>query len=38
MPETQKMPDSPNHPEFTDSILRPGEIFDYTTVFRFSAE
>ena len=36
--ETQKMPDSPNHPEFTDSILRPGEIFDYTTVFRFSAE
>lgn len=36
--ETQKMPDSPNHPEFTDSILHPGEIFDYTTVFRFSAE
>lgn len=36
--ETQKMPDSPNHPDFTDSILRPGETFDYTTVYRFSAE
>lgn len=36
--ETQKMPDSPNHPDFTDSILRPGDVFDYTTVYRFSAE
>lgn len=36
--ETQLMPDSPNHPEFTNSILRPGEVYDYTTVYRFSAE
>lgn len=34
--ETQLMPDSPNHPAFTDSILHPGEVYDYTTVYRFS--
>lgn len=36
--ETQKMPDSPNHATFTDCVLRPGETYDYTTVYRFSAE
>ncbi|MGN1445149.1 MAG: aldose epimerase family protein [Eubacteriales bacterium] len=36
--ETQKMPDSPNHEGFTDTTLCPGEVFDYTTVYRFSAE
>lgn len=36
--ETQKMPDSPNHRGFTDTILRPGNTFDHTTVYRFSAE
>lgn len=36
--ETQLMPDSPNHPEFTNSILRPGEVYDYTTVYRFTTE
>lgn len=39
--ETQKMPDSIHHqgePDFTDSVLRPGEKYDYTTVYKFSAE
>lgn len=36
--ETQHMPDSPNHPDFTDTTLSPGETYDYTTVFAFSAE
>ncbi len=39
--ETQKMPDSIHHqgePGFTDCVLRPGEVYDYTTVYRFSAE
>lgn len=36
--ETQKMPDSPNHEGFTNVTLRPGEVYDYTTVYRFSAE
>jgi len=35
--ETQHMPDSPNHEEFTDCLLRPGEKYDYTTVYAFSA-
>ena len=34
--ETQHMPDAPNHEEFTDTRLRPGEIYDYTTVYAFS--
>ena len=39
--ETQVMPDSIHHqgdPDFTDSVLRPGEVYDYTTVYKFSAE
>jgi aldose 1-epimerase len=35
--ETQHMPDSPNHENFTDCLLRPGEKYDYTTVYAFSA-
>jgi len=35
--ETQHFPDSPNHPEFPSTILRPGETFKSTTVYRFSA-
>lgn len=35
--ETQHMPDSPNHENFTDCLLRPGEMYDYTTVYAFSA-
>ena len=36
--ETQHYPDSPNQPKFTSTILRPGEKFHSTTVFKFSAE
>ena len=34
--ETQHYPDSPNHPEFPSTILRPGETFRSQTVFKFS--
>ena len=34
--ETQHFPDSPNQPEFPDTILRPGETYRTKTVFRFS--
>lgn len=34
--ETQFFPDSPNRPGFPSSVLRAGETFDHTTVFRFS--
>ncbi len=34
--ETQMMPDSMNHENFTNCILRPGEVYDYTTVYVFS--
>ncbi len=34
--ETQHFPDSPNHPAFPSTILRPGEEFKSTTVYRFS--
>ena len=33
--ETQHAPDSPNHPSFPTTKLRPGQVFDSTTVFRF---
>jgi aldose 1-epimerase len=33
--ETQHFPDSPNHPEFPSTILRPGETFISQTVFAF---
>lgn len=33
--ETQHFPDSPNQPEFPSTILRPGETYESTTVFRF---
>jgi aldose 1-epimerase len=35
--ETQHFPDSPNQPGFPDTILRPGETYASTTVYRFSA-
>ena len=34
--ETQHYPDSPNHPEFPNTILRPGETYRSKTVFAFS--
>ena len=36
--ETQKMPDSVNHPNFTDTTLDVGEKYDYTTIFQFSTK
>jgi aldose 1-epimerase len=36
--ETQHYPDSPNKPEFPDCILRPGETYQTTTVFRFTTD
>jgi len=33
--ETQAFPDSPNHPHFPETTLRPGEVYDTTTIFRF---
>ena len=35
--ETQHFPDSPNQPAFPSTVLRPGEEFASTTVFRFTA-
>ncbi len=36
--ETQHFPDSPNHPDFPSTILKPGETFHEKTVFKFSAK
>ncbi len=35
--ETQHFPDSPNHPKFPSTELKPGETLRSTTVLRFSA-
>jgi aldose 1-epimerase len=34
--ETQRFPDAPNHPSFPSTVLRPGELFESTTVYRLS--
>jgi len=34
--ETQHFPDSPNKPQFPSTVLRPGETFTSTTVYKFS--
>ncbi len=36
--EPQHFPDAPNHPNFPSTVLRAGEEYRHTTVFRFSAE
>ena len=36
--ETQHYPDSPNHPEFPSTVLRPGQVFRSHTEYRFTAE
>ncbi len=36
--ETQKMPDSINHDNFTSVVLDAGEKYDYTTIFKFSTK
>lgn len=35
--EPQHFPDSPNHPAFPDTVLRPGQTYAQTTEFRFQA-
>lgn len=36
--ETQHFPDSPNQPLFPDTVLRPGETFRETTIYKFSVK
>jgi aldose 1-epimerase len=36
--ETQHFPDSPNHPSFPSTTLKPGETYQQTTIYRFSTE
>jgi len=36
--ETQHYPDSPNHPNFPSTVLRPGEKYETTTIYRFSTK
>jgi aldose 1-epimerase len=36
--ETQHFPDSPNRPSFPTTVLRPGETFRSSTVFRFGID
>lgn len=36
--ETQHYPDSPNHPEFPNTIVRPGEKYSSQTVYKFSVK
>ncbi len=33
--ETQHYPDSPNHPSFPSTELKPGEIYDHQTIYKF---
>jgi len=33
--EPQHFPDSPNRPDFPSTVLRPGEVFTSSTVYRF---
>src|SRR5690606_17634837 len=36
--EAQHFPDAPNRPEFPSTVLRPGERYRQTTIYRFLAE
>ncbi len=36
--ETQHFPDSPNHPKFPSTLLKPGETLHSETVFTFGVE
>lgn len=35
--ETQHFPDSPNHPSFPTTTLRPGQVYRQTTIYKFAA-
>jgi aldose 1-epimerase len=34
--ETQHYPDSPNHPNFPSTVLAPGQLYETTTIYKFS--
>ena len=34
--EAQKFPDTPNQPKFPSAVLKPGETYKQTTVYKFS--
>jgi aldose 1-epimerase len=36
--ETQHYPDSPNHPNFPSTVLKPGETYKTTTIYKFSTD
>lgn len=36
--ETQHFPDSPNQPSFPNTILKPGDTYRHTTVYKFSTK
>lgn len=36
--ETQKFPDSPNHPNFPSTRLNPGETYTHTCIYKFSSK
>ncbi|MGK7397006.1 MAG: aldose epimerase family protein [Candidatus Cyclobacteriaceae bacterium M3_2C_046] len=36
--ETQHFPDSPNQPDFPEVVLEPGEIYESTTIYKFSVK
>jgi aldose 1-epimerase len=36
--ETQHYPDSPNHPNFPSTVLKPGEVYQTSTVYQFSID
>lgn len=36
--ETHRYPDSPNHPEYPTTVLRPGQDYDSATTFRFGVQ
>jgi aldose 1-epimerase len=36
--ETQHYPDSPNKPKFPSTVLKPGETYETTTVYKFSVK
>jgi aldose 1-epimerase len=35
--EMQALPDSPNKPNFPSAVLRPGDVYDSTTIYRFTS-
>ena len=36
--ETQHFPDSPNHPNFPSTVLKPGQVFNSATVMHFTVQ